>query len=59
MEDFKKLVAAMRSAQKAYFKAQYGTAAKKLALEMSKSLEKQVDEALKEPADKYQTKLFG
>jgi hypothetical protein len=59
MDEFKKLVAAMRSAQKAYFNAPYGTDAKKLALEMSKNLEKQVDEALKDPADKYQTKLFG
>jgi len=58
MEDFKKLVYAMRSAQKAYFKAQHGTDAKKLALEMSKELEKKVDDALKEPEDINQTKMW-
>ncbi len=58
MEDFRTLVQAMRSAQKAYFKAPHGTDMKKHALEVSKDLEKKVDKALEQPVGDKQTKLW-
>jgi hypothetical protein len=52
-EQFAKLVAEMRQAQTEYFRTRSTT-----ALEQSKRLERQVDKALQELADK-QGKLFG
>lgn len=51
MEDFKKLVAKMREAQKEYFRTREKTALKK-----SKELERQVDEELKRS---YTADLFA
>jgi hypothetical protein len=53
LEEFAKLVAEMRSAQKEYFRTRSTS-----SLETSKRLEKQVDQALKETAGK-QSQLFS
>lgn len=54
MNEFEKLVQSMRTAQKAYFRRRTPG-----ALESSKELEKQVDEALKERQNKTGKLDFG
>lgn len=63
-KDFIKLVKELREAQKVYFKATHGTIAKVEALKLSKKLEKQVDDAIRQfegenAPDQAQQSLFG
>lgn len=51
-DEFRRLVAEMRAAQREYFRTRSAT-----ALEQSKSLEKRVDAALREASDR--PRLFG
>jgi hypothetical protein len=48
LKEFALLVQKLRTAQRGYFKAQPGTAAKYTFLDESKKLEKQVDQALED-----------
>jgi hypothetical protein len=54
-DEFKRLVAAMRKAQKSFYRADVGTPDRSRWLEESKRLEREVDQALK---DDKQQELF-